>query len=59
MPVYLREILFEQSNTAGSEFIFANAQMAAVVLTAVPLVILYFFTQDFFNSGVTLGAVKE
>ncbi len=59
MPVHLREILFEQDSTSGAEFIFANAQMAAVVLTAAPLILLYFFTQNFFISGVTLGSVKE
>lgn len=59
MPVHLREILFEQDSTSGVEFIFANAQMAAVIITAAPLIILYFFTQNFFISGVTLGSVKE
>jgi len=59
LPVVLRIILNEQSSTSGSAFIFSNAKMAAVALTAVPLVLLYFGTQKFFTSGVMLGATKE
>lgn len=58
LPVVLRSILFEQISTSGTSYIFANAKMAAVVLTAIPLVILYFFTQTFFTSGVMIGAIK-
>lgn len=58
LPVVLRSILFEQTSTSGTSYIFANAKMAAVVLTAIPLVVLYFFTQSFFTSGVMIGAVK-
>ncbi|MDR0554263.1 MAG: carbohydrate ABC transporter permease [Treponema sp.] len=59
LPVVLRIILNEQSSTSGTAYIFSNARMAAVALTALPLVALYFFTQRFFNTGVTLGATKE
>ncbi|MFA6681849.1 MAG: carbohydrate ABC transporter permease [Sphaerochaeta sp.] len=58
LPVVLRSILFEQTTTSGTSYIFANAKMAAVVLTAIPLVVLYFFTQTFFTSGVMIGAIK-
>jgi putative aldouronate transport system permease protein len=58
LPVVLRSILFEQTTTSGTSYIFANAKMAAVVLTAIPLVVLYFFTQSFFTSGVMIGAIK-
>jgi putative aldouronate transport system permease protein len=58
LPVVLRSILFEQTSTSGTSYIFANAKMAAVVLTAIPLVVLYFFTQTFFTSGVMIGAIK-
>lgn len=59
MPVVLRWILFDQTSTSGTAYIFANAKMAAVVLTAAPLVILYFFAQKFLTGGVLLGAIKE
>ncbi len=59
LPVLLRFILFDQTSTSGTSYIFANAKMAAVVLTASPLVILYFFTQSFFSSGIMIGSIKE
>jgi putative aldouronate transport system permease protein len=59
LPVMLRWILFQQSSASGSAYVFANAKMAAVALTAVPLVIIYFFTQRFFHTGVLLGSTKE
>ena len=59
LPVVLRIILVDQASTSGTAYIFSNAKMAAVVLTALPLVILYFFTQKFFSTGVILGATKE
>ncbi|MFA6689534.1 MAG: carbohydrate ABC transporter permease [Sphaerochaetaceae bacterium] len=59
MPVVLRWILFDQSSTSGTAYIFANAKMAAVVLTAAPLVVLYFFVQRFLTGGALLGAIKE
>ena len=59
LPVVLKFILFDQTSVSGSSYVFANAKMAAVVLTAIPLVVLYFFTQSFFSTGVMLGSVKE
>jgi putative aldouronate transport system permease protein len=58
LPVVLRAILFEPTSTSGTAYIFANAKMAAVVLTAMPLVILYFFAQRFFTAGAFLGSTK-
>jgi putative aldouronate transport system permease protein len=59
LPVILRWLLFESASTSGTAYIFANAKMAAVALTAMPLALLYFFTQRFFSTGVLLGATKE
>jgi putative aldouronate transport system permease protein len=59
LPVVLRQILFDPSAASGATYVFANAKMAAVVLTALPLIVLYFTTQKFFNSGIMLGASKE
>jgi putative aldouronate transport system permease protein len=59
LPVVLRQILVESDAASGTSYIFANAKMAAVVLTATPLIVLYFMTQKFFNSGIMLGATKE
>ncbi len=59
MPVVLRWILFDQSSTSGTAYIFANAKMAAVVLTAAPLVVLYFFVQRFLTGGALLGPSRN
>ncbi len=59
LPVVLRYILFDQTTTSGTSYIFANAKMAAVVLTAVPLVVLYFFTTSFSSTGIMIGSIKE
>lgn len=59
LPVVLRMILFEQSGISGTTYVFNNAKMAAVALTALPMVLLYFIAQKFFKTGAFLGAVKE
>jgi putative aldouronate transport system permease protein len=59
MPVVLRWLLFSPNSVSGTDYVFANAKMAAVTLTAFPLALLYFFTQRFFTSGVMLGSTKE
>jgi putative aldouronate transport system permease protein len=59
LPVILRGMLSEVQSTSGTAFIYANAKMAAVVITALPLVVLYFAAQRFFVAGALLGATKE
>jgi putative aldouronate transport system permease protein len=36
-----------------------NAVMAAIVISTVPLLLIYIFAQQFLLSGMTLGASKE
>ena len=43
----------------GTAYVYANAKMAAVVISALPLIALYFFAQRFFVAGALLGATKE
>lgn len=59
LPVILRGMIAEVQSTSGTAFIYANAKMAAVVITALPLVVLYFSAQRFFVAGALLGATKE
>lgn len=59
LPLVLRGLLVEVQSTSGTAFIYANAKMAAVVIAALPLVILYFSAQRFFIAGAMLGATKE
>ena len=59
LPLVLRGLLVELQTTSGTAYVYANAKMAAVVISAVPLVVLYFFAQRFFVAGALLGATKE
>lgn len=63
LQVVLRDLLTEASSDAPVE---ADAvvptvtyRMAAVVLTALPMIVIYPFIQKYFRHGVLLGSVKE
>ncbi|HOX32719.1 MAG TPA: carbohydrate ABC transporter permease [Spirochaetales bacterium] len=58
LPVVLRWLLFEMSTASGAAYVYANAKMAAVVISALPLVALYAFAQRFFVAGALAGSVK-
>ena len=58
LPVILRGLLFDVQSTSGTAYIYANAKMAAVVIAALPLVLLYFSAQRFFVAGALLGSTK-
>ena len=59
LPLVLRGLLVELQTTSGTAYVYANAKMAAVVVSALPLIVLYFFAQRFFVAGALLGATKE
>ncbi len=63
LQVYLRQMLIESSDTGMEQeaggFEFGPAvKMAAVLLTALPLLVVYPFLQKYFNKGMLLGSVK-
>jgi putative aldouronate transport system permease protein len=63
LQVYLRQMLIESSEnlmeaeSGGFEF-GPPVKMAAVIVTAVPLLVIYPFLQKYFVQGVMLGSVK-
>jgi putative aldouronate transport system permease protein len=59
LPLVLRGLLVDLQTTSGTAYVYANAKMAAVVISALPLIALYFFAQRFFVAGALLGATKE
>jgi len=59
LPLVLRGLLVDLQTTSGTAYVYANAKMAAVVISALPLIVLYFFAQRFFVAGALLGATKE
>jgi len=68
MQYYLRTIVFDRSfmqstnsmkNIVANNVSPQNIQMAAVVLVALPIVMVYPFVQRYFVKGILLGSVKE
>jgi putative aldouronate transport system permease protein len=63
LQVFLRQMLIEASDY-GMEDQFAGyvfgppVKMAAVIITAAPLLVIYPFLQKYFNQGMLLGSVK-
>jgi len=63
LQVYLRQMLLVSgdaamaSESAGFQY-GTPVKMAAIVVTAVPLLAVYPFFQKYFNQGVMLGSVK-
>jgi putative aldouronate transport system permease protein len=62
LQVYLRQMLNEADGSmenAATTFQYSPAvKMAAVVLTALPLLVVYPFLQKYFNQGMLMGSVK-
>ncbi|MBB6730698.1 carbohydrate ABC transporter permease [Cohnella zeiphila] len=63
LQVFLRQMLIEDdpsiSNASSVEYHYTPAaKMAAIIITAMPLLIVYPFLQKHFNKGVLLGSVK-
>jgi putative aldouronate transport system permease protein len=62
LQVFMRQMLIQSEGTMEStadDYLFSSAvKMAAVVLTALPLLLVYPFMQKYFNKGMLLGSVK-
>lgn len=59
MPMVLKQLAFSTDSTSGVDYIAPNAQMAAIVISVIPLLLMYMFTQRYLIGGLTLGASKE
>ncbi|MBW7882739.1 MAG: carbohydrate ABC transporter permease [Caldilineaceae bacterium] len=59
LQIALKNLIINSDITSTTDSVSKNAQMAGVVISVLPLIILYPFLQRFFSAGITLGAVKE
>ena len=60
LPLILKALIMQNEvSTSGTAMAPDNAIMAAVVISAVPLLLIYIFAQQFLLSGMALGASKE
>lgn len=58
LPIVLRQLTQAVDSTSGVDFIYPNAKMAAIIITIIPLILLYTVAQRFLIGGLTLGAAK-
>ena len=58
MPLMLKQMIMSVESTSGSEVVPNNAIMAAIVISTIPLLIIYVFAQKFLMEGINMGAVK-
>ena len=59
MPLLLKSIILVDATSSGAPPAPDNAIMAAIVVSVIPLLLIYAFAQRFLLSGMTLGASKE
>jgi len=59
LPLVLRNLVTDSASISGAPLAKDNAIMAAIVITTIPLLLVYVFAQRFLTSGMTLGATKE
>lgn len=59
LPLMLKSMIINYSSVSGAPPAPDNAVMAAIVVSTIPLIIIYIFTQRFLLSGISLGANKE
>ena len=59
LPLMLKSMIINQGSLSGAPPAPDNAIMAAIVISTVPLILIYIFAQRFLLSGMTLGASKE
>lgn len=60
LPLMLRSMILQIDNsTSGGMQTPQNAVMAAVVISTIPLILIYIFAQQFLLSGMTVGSTKE
>jgi len=58
LPLMLKQMIMSVDSTSGTAATPDNAIMAAIVISTIPLLIIYVFAQKFLMEGINMGAVK-
>ncbi len=58
LPLMLKQMIMSVDSTSGTAATPNNAIMAAIVISTLPLLIIYIFAQRFLMEGINMGAVK-
>ncbi len=58
LQVLLRQLIFESESAVSSHSALNNFKMAVMIMTMLPVLILYPFIQKHFISGIMLGSIK-
>lgn len=58
LPLMLKQMILSTDSTSGTAAVPDNAIMAAIVISTVPLLLIYIFAQRFLMEGIHMGAVK-
>jgi putative aldouronate transport system permease protein len=59
LPLMLKAMIMQNDSTSGRRPAPDNAVMAAIIISTVPLLLIYVFAQRFLLAGMNLGATKE
>lgn len=58
LPLMLKQMIMSVDSTSGTAATPDNAIMAAIVISTIPLLIIYMFAQRYLMEGINMGAVK-
>ena len=58
LPLMLKAMIMQDDSTSGAALAPDNAVMAAIVISTIPLLLIYIFAQRFLLAGMSLGATK-
>lgn len=59
LQIALRSLVISQELTATTQSVANNTRMAGIIVSIIPLIIIYILFQKYFKKGIVLGAVKE
>jgi putative aldouronate transport system permease protein len=59
LQIALKSLVVSSELTSTTQSVANNARMAGIVVSIIPLLIVYIFAQKYFTTGIMVGAVKE